>query len=351
MSAASALAPVTNSFPPPEAIYGSTHEMRVVKDRLTKVAASKVPVLISGESGTGKDVIANLVHQLSPCRTGRFVRLNCPAIPAALIESELFGYEEGAFTGAVGTKAGLVEAADNGTLFFDEVAEMPLELQSKLLHFIQDGSYSRIGGNETRHSNARLIFSTHRDLQAEVRKGTFREDLLFRINVVSLKLPALRDRKDDVPMLTRLFVDHYSALYQTSVPRLSMSAMEKLIAFHWPGNIRQLENFMKRYAILGSEDSLFADFEDAPAPPDLLKFDFDPTDPVPLKDLTRQAVGQLERRIILKVLNANHWNRRKTADMLQISYRALLYKIRDNGIRPGESRGGKSVRSAIVEAN
>jgi two-component system response regulator AtoC len=350
MSAAVAMAPVTNAFPPQEAIFGATHEMRVVKDRLMKVAPSQVPVLIAGESGTGKDVIANLVHQHSPRRNGKFVRLNCPAIPATLIESELFGYEEGAFTGAITSKAGLVEAADSGTLFFDEVAEMPLELQSKLLHFIQDGSYSRIGSNEMKRSNARLVFSTHRDLQAEVRKGAFREDLLFRINVVSLKLPALRERKDDIPTLARMFVDHYSALYQTNVPKLSSTSMEKLLAFHWPGNIRQLENFMKRYAILCSEESLFADFEEAP-PQDMLKFDFDPMDPVPLKDLTRQAVGQLERRIILKVLNANHWNRRKTADMLQISYRALLYKIRDNGIRPGQPRGGKGVRSAEVEAN
>jgi two-component system response regulator AtoC len=350
MSAVAAMAPVTNAFPPQDAIFGSTHEMRMVKDRLQKVAASQVPVLIVGESGTGKDVIANLVHQFSARHGGPFVRLNCPAIPSTLIESELFGYEEGAFTGAVTAKAGMVEAADNGTLFFDEVAETPLELQSKLLHFLQDGSFSRIGGQEVKRSNARLIFSTHRDLQAEVHKGTFREDLLFRINVISLKLPPLRDRKDDIPRLARLFVDHYASLYQTKVAPLSAAAIEKLQAFHWPGNIRQLENFMKRYSILGSEDSLFSDVEEAP-PQDVLNFDFDPMDPVPLKDLTRQAVGQLERRIILKVLNANHWNRRKTADMLQISYRALLYKIRDNGIRPGQARGAKSVRPAIVEAN
>lgn len=319
-------------LPPEEVIFGSSAAMKKVRLELGLISTADVPVLIQGPSGTGKDIIARIIHGSSKCAQGPYQKVNCPAIPDALLESELFGYEKGAFTGATAAKPGLIAQANRGTLFLDEISELSLGTQAKLLQVLQDGKFCRIGAQEDTRSEARVICATNRDLRREIAAGNFREDLFFRVNVVTISLPALRERRADIPMLAEYFREHFNAVYHRRAPSLSGSLMQGLEAYHWPGNIRQLENLMKRYVVLGTEASIADDLtETAPSLPG-----FEPelpdNGPISLKELTRDAVRQLERRIILKVLQRNHWNRRRTAKMLKISYRALLYKIQEAGL-------------------
>lgn len=322
-------------LPPESVIFGSSEAMHKVQRDLAMIASADVPVLIQGASGSGKELIAKLVHKSSPFAKGPFVKVNCPAIPDALLESELFGYEKGAFTGANTSKPGLIATANRGTLLLDEIGELSLPLQSKLLQVLQDGKFSRIGGQEEERSEARVICTSSRDLKHEIALGNFREDLYYRINVVNITLPSLRERSADIPDLVEYFREHFNMAYNRRTPALTPSLMKLLQAYHWPGNIRQLENMMKRYVILGTEACITSDLAE-PAPP---SFDVDIPDqgPVPLKKMTQQAVRRLERQIILKVLQNTHWNRRRAAEMLKISYRALLYKIRDAGLSPGRA--------------
>jgi two-component system response regulator AtoC len=319
-------------LPPESAIFGTSEAMKKVRRDLAMVASADVPVLIQGPSGTGKEIVAKLIHSASALAKGPYVKVNCPAIPDALLESELFGYEKGAFTGAYTSKPGLIALADGGTLFLDEIGELSLGLQSKLLQVLQDGKFCRIGAQEDTRSEARVICATNRDLKQEIASGTFREDLFYRVNVVNITLPSLRERNADIPELVEYFRGHFNMMYNRKALSLSASLMRLLQAYHWPGNIRQLENLIKRYVILGTEASISADLAE-PAPN---TFDFEiPQDgPVPLKKITNQAVRRLEREIILKVLQSHHWNRRRAAESLKISYRALLYKIRDAGLSP-----------------
>src|SRR5215469_1999761 len=251
MAAPKPIAPV---LPPDFVIFGSSDAMREVRTNMDRVADAGVPVLIRGESGTGKEVIAKLLHQRSARRLGPFVKINCPAIPAALIESELFGYEKGAFTGADGRKLGLVEVAHGGTLFLDEIAELDIGLQSKLLHFLQDGQFYAIGGKKEKQVAVRFICATNRRLEEEIQAGRFRQDLFYRIKVVSLSLPALRDRCCDIPLLIEHFLRTYSQQFRRSLRPLSVRTATALENYLWPGNIRELENLIKNYVILGSED-------------------------------------------------------------------------------------------------
>jgi two-component system, NtrC family, response regulator AtoC len=304
--------------------------MLAVRERLDKVAGANVPVLIHGESGTGKDIIARMIHGLSPWRTGPYVKVNCPAIPGTLLESELFGYEKGAFTGAYGTKPGRVEMAHRGTLFLDEISELDLALQSKLLQLLQDGQFCRIGAQEDKKVEVRVVCATNRKLEEEIENGTFRQDLFYRINVVNLYMPPLRERRGDIEDLANYFLEYYNHKYNARARAISQELMGVLQKYHWPGNIRELENLMKRYVILGNEDAISGDLvsrEQEYFNPEI------PIDgPISLKKITRQAVRELERKVILKVLQANHWNRKQAARALSISYRALLYKIRDAGL-------------------
>jgi two-component system, NtrC family, response regulator AtoC len=322
-------------FPPEAVIFGRSEVMQSLRERLGKVASANVPVLIQGESGTGKDIIARMVHGLSPWRTGPFVKVNCPAIPGTLLESELFGYEKGAFTGAYGAKPGRVEMAHRGTLFLDEISELDMSLQSKLLQLLQDGQFCRIGAQEDKKVEVRIVCATNRILENEIESGTFRQDLFYRINVVNLQLPPLRDRRGDVEDLISYFLDYYNRKYNCRARSLSTELVAVLQKYHWPGNIRELENMMKRYVILGSEEVITSELvahEPESFSPEL---NFD--GPISLKKLTRQAVRDLERKVILKVLQANHWNRKRAARALSISYRALLYKIREAGLPPNRS--------------
>lgn len=316
---------------PPEAIiFGRSESMRALRERLDKVAAANVPVLIEGESGTGKDIIARMIHSRSPWRNGPYVKVNCPAIPGTLLESELFGYEKGAFTGAYGMKPGRVEMAHRGTLFLDEISELDLALQSKLLQLLQDGQFCRIGAHEDKKVEVRVVCATNRKLDAEIENGTFRQDLFYRINVVNLQLPPLRDRRGDLDDLVRYFLEYYNRKYNCKTKPVSADLMNTLRKYHWPGNIRELENLVKRYVILGSEDVITNDL--VTRQPEYFNPDINLDGPISLKKLTRQATRELERKVILKVLQANHWNRKKAARALSISYRALLYKIRDAGL-------------------
>ena len=335
-SSVSSLVQPLGEMPPDTIVFGRSEAMQAVRDRLTKLAGANVPVLIQGESGTGKDIIARMVHTNSPWRTGPWVKVNCSAIPGTLLESELFGYEKGAFTGAYGMKPGRVEMAHRGTLFLDEISELDLGLQSKLLQLLQDGQFCRIGAQEDKKVEVRVVCATNRKLEQEIENGTFRSDLFYRINVVNLHLPPLRERAADIPELVAYFLEYHNRKYNCRAKPLSGELMATLKKYHWPGNIRELENLVKRYVILGSEDVISTDLQ--PRDTELLTADINFDGPISLKSLTRQATRALERKIILKVLNMHHWNRKQAARTLNISYRALLYKIRDAGLPPNRVR-------------
>src|SRR5271157_5650938 len=326
----SALAQAIGEVPPENIIFGHTEIMQAVRSRLAKVAAANVPVLIHGESGTGKDIIAKLMHVLSPWKTGPYVKVNCPAIPGTLLESELFGYEKGAFTGAFGMKPGRVEMAHRGTLFLDEISELDMSLQSKLLQLLQDGQFCRIGAQEDKKVKVRVVCATNRKLEEEIANGTFRADLFYRINVVNLHMPPLRERVSDLPDLIDYFLEYYNRKFNSRAKPLSADLMNALKKYHWPGNVRELENLIKRYVILGTEEAISGDLR--PQQQDFFSTDIAVDGPISLKKITRQAVRELERKIILKVLQHHHWNRKQAARALNISYRALLYKIRDAGL-------------------
>jgi two-component system, NtrC family, response regulator AtoC len=318
-------------LPPDLVVFGRTEAMREVRRRLDRLVGANIPVLLQGESGTGKDIVAKLFHRYSPWNKGPFVKVNCPAIPGTLLESELFGYERGAFTGAYGSKPGRVELAHRGTLFLDEISELELDLQSKLLQLLQDGQFCRIGAQEDRRVEVRVVCATNRDLQAEVEAGHFRQDLYYRIAVVTIHLPPLRERAADLPDIINYLLQHHNEKYNAQAKPLSSNLVSRLQRYHWPGNIRELENLIRRYVILGTEDAIVNELI-APAPQHAFPIEIPLDGDLSLKKLTRQAVRDLEGRIILKVLQANNWNRKKTARVLNISYRALLYKIRDAGI-------------------
>jgi two-component system response regulator AtoC len=322
---------VNNGLPPDEVIFGQSEAMWAIRQRVEKLSGANIPVLIQGESGTGKELIARLIHLHSPWASGPLVKVNCPAIPGTLLESELFGYERGAFTGANGTKPGRVEMAHRGTLFLDEISELEPGLQAKLLQLLQDGQFCRIGAQEDKKVEVRVVCATNRDLEQEIETGSFRADLFYRINVVNLRLPRLRDRIHDISMLVTYFLNYYNEKYNCRAQMPSSQAISLLERYHWPGNIRELENLIKRYVILGSEETITGELlthREEYFDPELPSADA----PIALKKVTRQAVRELERRIIFKVLQANNWNRKKAARSLNISYRALLYKIRDTGL-------------------
>jgi two-component system, NtrC family, response regulator AtoC len=317
-------------MPPDSVVFGGTDAMRALRERLAKIAAANVPVLIHGESGTGKDIIARMIHTASPWKTGPWVKVNCPAIPGTLLESELFGYEKGAFTGAYGMKPGRVEMAHRGTLFLDEISELDMALQSKLLQLLQDGQFCRIGAQEDKKVEVRVVCATNRKLEEEIASGSFRADLFYRINVVNLHMPSLRDRASDIPQLVHYFLEYYNRKFNSRALPPSADLMNAMKKYHWPGNVRELENLMKRYVILGAEESISGDLHSREQ--DFFSADISVDGPISLKKITRQAVRELERKIILKVLQHHHWNRKSAARALNISYRALLYKIRDAGL-------------------
>lgn len=316
-------------LPPVEVIFGQTPGMNIVREKLERVAPTTVPVLFQGESGTGKEILAKAIHARSNRAKSEWVKVICPAIPNSLIESELFGYEKGAFTGAYSNKRGLVEFADGGTLFLDEVGSLDLSVQAKLLQVLQDGSFLRVGGHETRKIDTRIISSANSNLQVQTEEGSLRLDFFARINTVTIDLPPLRKRTADLPVLIDYFLDIYSKEYRSSRKPLSNGTLRLMQKFRWPGNIRQLENMIRSYVLIGSEEAV----ADQLVPGTVSKMlpEIDLANPISLKDLTKAATRNLELKVITQALRANGWNRQKTAKWLNISYRSLLYKLDGDG--------------------
>lgn len=328
--AASSSFSVGDGFPPPSILFGSMPAMAAIRKDLEKIGDTNIPVLIEGESGTGKELIAKYLHRQSFWSAGPFVKVNCPAMPGTLVESELFGYERGAFTGAFAAKPGRVEMANYGSLFLDEISELELGLQSKLLQLLQEGQYCPIGAREDKKVDVRMICATNRRLEREVSNGRFRQDLYYRISGVVFQLPPLRERMDDIPLLAAYFIALYNERYQRTVPPLSPAALALLRAHQWPGNVRELENLTKRYVVLGTEEVITNELR--PRAAEHFDPDFPLDNSVPLKQITRDAVRDLENKIILNTLQTHHWNRKRAARALKISYRALLYKLKQSGL-------------------
>jgi len=335
-----------DAAPPDHVIFGNSPAMEAVRLIADVAAAPNVPLLLQGPSGSGKEILARFIHQRSSWGKGTFVKVNCPAIPGTLFESELFGYQRGAFTGAYASKAGRIELAQGGTLFLDEITELEMGLQAKLLQFLQDGQFTRIGGQHEQKVEVRIICATNRQLEKEIKKGTFRQDLFYRINVLTIELPSLQQRTCDIPILADYFVDKYRHKFNRPVAKLSRQAIKSLQEYSWPGNIREFENVMKRYVITGSEEVIHKTLMNGDV------HDVAPEIPIDgvinLKDVSRKAARDLEQKIILKTLEAHRWNRRTTARALCISYAALLYKLREAGISARSMRGGRKNKGSRV---
>ena len=367
-------------------LFGNSEKMAEVRDLIERVSDTDVTVLIRGESGTGKELVARALHERSLRKDRPFVKVNCAALPTELLESELFGFEKGAFTGAIQQKPGKFEFANHGTMFLDEIGEISYPLQAKLLQVLQDGEFSRLGGKSDVQVDVRLVAATNRDLETAVASGQFREDLYFRLNVVTINLPPLRERREEIPLLTEYFLKKYSVQYNKPVTSISADLASHFMTFDWPGNVRQLENLIKRMVVLGSEPAIMKELLQQPSAP----LPFRPSssasaprasmitppspvmpppaaaggggapvfaspstvsgDPesmaavtaavaatagsgaVSLKDIARTAAREAERELILRMLTRTRWNRKEAAEILGISYKALLYKIKENGL-------------------
>ena len=351
-------------------LFGMSDRMSKVQAILDQVAGTDITVLITGESGTGKELVAKAVHKASERASEPFIKVNCAALPRELLESELFGFEKGAFTGAHRRKYGRFEMAQNGTIFLDEISEMHMDLQSKLLHVLQEKQFFRIGGEREVKANCRILCATNKNLERMVDEGKFRRDLFYRINVVNILVPPLRERKDDVPVLVDYFIGRYSQMYNREAAKIGPKLMELFLNCSWPGNVRELENNVKRFIILGNEAQLIAEFnrkretgqysaipddggpadEEAPYPRQARPArtaaasggaadrgngsDPDPSvsEKSTLKEVAKIAQRKAERDLIERVLQQTRWNRRKAAQILDISYKALLYKIKECGL-------------------
>jgi two-component system response regulator AtoC len=314
-------------------------KMQPIRDLVSKVAVTNTTVLLRGESGVGKEIVARAIHIASPRAGRQFLKVNCAALPGELLESELFGHEKGAFTGAYRQKPGKFESADDGTLLLDEIGEMPLRLQAKLLHVLQDGEFSRVGGEKIIDTDVRLIAATNRDLEASMRAHQFREDLYYRLNVIEIRIPPLRERREEIPVLLDHFIRKFNTQYGRTVD-VPAETLRAFVEYQWPGNVRELENAVKRIVVLGSARPVHIEIVShlngartaVPAGVVALEARPNPDAPISLKDIARQAARDAERVAIKEVLDRVHWNRAKAARLLQISYKALLYKIVQCGL-------------------
>ncbi|MDP9039552.1 MAG: sigma-54 dependent transcriptional regulator [Acidobacteriota bacterium] len=317
----------------------SSRRMREVEAQAKLVARSDIPVLILGESGTGKEIIAMYTHQMSRRAGKMFLKVNCAAMPADLLESELFGYEQGAFTGAVKSKPGKFEICDGGTIFLDEIGEMPPTLQAKLLHVLQDGTFSRLGGRAPTRTDVRIIAATNVNMKEAMARKTFREDLYYRLNGLSLNLPPLRERLDEIPTMAAYFMRKGARKYDLEPLPLSPGLIEALGHYNWPGNLRELENVINRFLILKDEAAVIAELglgRATPAAAD--KPTTTHTEAGGLKRLVRGIKGEAESSVIAGVLEETGWNRKAAANDLKISYKALLYKIKQYDLNPNNTR-------------
>ena len=382
-------------------MFSHGERLAEVRDLIERVADTDVTVLVRGESGTGKELVARALYGSSLRRDKPFVKVNCAALPNELLESELFGFERGAFTGAIQQKPGKFEFANHGTMFLDEIGDMSCALQAKLLQVLQDGEFARLGGKHDVRVDVRVIAATNRDLERAVAAGQFREDLFFRLNVVGITLPPLRERRDEIPFLTRYFLKKYSVQYNKPHTDVSPDTMRLFAEYDWPGNVRELENLIKRMVVLGTEAPICRELQKQQINHQAAVFSHlsqsashqsnnhhssshqaaavgrqssasyqrpatsgQTSRPAPatnhqtgqangstvarspvsiataaieggnysLKDISRTAAREAERELILKMLNQTRWNRKETAEILGISYKALLYKIKENGL-------------------
>ncbi len=319
-----------------------SEKMNRIREILEQVGDADVTVLVHGESGVGKEVVARTVHELSTRREGRFVKVNCAALPEELLESELFGYEKGAFTGANARKPGKFEVASGGTMFLDEIGEMSPKLQAKLLQVLQDGEFSRLGGHADVRVDVRVVAATNRQLEEMVQRGTFREDLYYRLNVVNLWVPPLRERREEIPVLVEHFLRMYTKKYGREHRPVSDRLMRSLLTYDWPGNVRELENVVKRIVVLQGEDEILRELTSAPSAPPVrsaaraieeIVEQADPSEgPVSLREIGRRAAREAEREALEKVLYQTNWNRKKAAKILEVSYKTLLQKIKECGL-------------------
>jgi len=300
-----------------------------IKEIAKHVADTDVPVLITGESGVGKEVLARYVHTHSSRQDKPFVKVNCAALPNELLESELFGYERGAFTGALNDKPGKFELADKGTILLDEIGEMTPHLQAKLLHVLQDCEYTRLGGKRTIRVDARVLASTNINLEENVANGKFREDLYFRLNVIRVDIPPLRERREDIPVLCNYFLCRYRDRYKSSVDEFSPALMDSFLRYDWPGNVRQLENAVKRYLILPDMNMNHSELKEQTQSTTSTPVPVKPKqDNMSLKDVGTRAAEQAEKELVLRVLEETSWNRKQAARRMNICYKALLNKLK-----------------------
>ncbi|HEY0634506.1 MAG TPA: sigma-54 dependent transcriptional regulator [Gammaproteobacteria bacterium] len=308
-------------------LLGSSPVIESIRATVAKLARSQAPVYISGESGTGKELVARLIHQLGPRTDKPFVPVNCGAIPAELMESELFGYKKGSFTGATTDKAGLFQAAHGGTLFLDEVADLPLAMQVKLLRVIQEKAVRPIGAPQESHVDVRILSATHKDLAALVREGTFREDLFYRINVIQLHVPGLRERGDDIPLLVQHFLQRHADSMGITAPALDQAALERLKGYPFPGNVRELENILERAITLCDGNTIHADDLHLPNHEPSAEGEDDEGEIDEGFNLEEYLAG-IERRAINEALAKADFNKTAAAKLLGISFRALRYRLK-----------------------
>jgi two-component system response regulator AtoC len=327
---------------PIDSVVWASAAMQRVHDLIEQVADTDVTVLIQGESGSGKEVVARTLHGVSTRSHRPFVKVNCAALPGNLLESELFGYEKGAFTGATARKPGKFEIAHRGTIFFDEIGEMSPPLQAKLLQVLQDGRFSRLGGNREIAVDVRVVCATHRKLDEMVREGSFREDLFFRLNVVKVFLPPLSERREEIPLLVNNFLRRGAARYRKPIPRMSDRLMKAFERYPFPGNVRELENMVKRIVVLESEETILDEIarrergaRQGTSLLDLIDEIERTAGEIPLREVGRRVSMEAERATIDRALHYTNWNRKRAARLLGVSYKTLLQKIRGCGLEPG----------------
>ena len=336
-------------WPDLDLLYRNSERMRAVEDIVRRAADTNATILLQGESGTGKEMVAKSIHHISQRRERPFLKVNCASLPGDLLESELFGHEKGAFTGAHRRKPGKFELAHRGTFLLDEIGEMPLALQAKLLHVLQDGRFFRVGGSEMIETDVRLVAATNRDLAAVMASGHFREDLYYRLNVVTVFIPPLRERREEIPVLVDHFLRKFCRQYDREAPRISPETVQMLQEYAWPGNVRELENMVKRLVVLQNEGLLRDEISmrrnrpwapretipvttPPPLPPQIAGGPTIRDADLGLKDIAKRAALEAEKAVLKEVLDRVRWNRAEAARLLKISYKALLYKITAAGL-------------------
>lgn len=333
--------------------FGVGPEMRALQNSIPVIATSEVPVLIQGETGVGKEVLARELHAHSLRARRAFVKLNCAALPSELVESELFGYERGAFTGAFQRKPGMFEVAHGGTILLDEIGDMDFKLQAKLLQVLQDHEFQRLGGKETVRVDVRVLAATHRDLEKAIQENQFREDLYYRLSIVNLRVPPLRERRQDILPLAEILLKKH-AEPGSRLPVISPNLKQALLHHKWPGNVRELENVVRRLLIFREPDLLAQELQAklaraaAPAPPAATAIHpaaSPSSEPVPILEEVTRAKEQAEAEAILAMLEHTHWNRKRAAALLKIDYKALLYKMKKLGI-DGDEHQSAGVRDS-----